>query len=176
MEIEVKQLFDNLASSDDKIRMAAFQEVMKITENKVNWIYDVWDDLVNRLNNPNSYQRSIAIMVLCNLAKSDWQNRMEGSLDGILAHTGDEKFITSRQCIQSVWKIALTNNSAKGVILDHLVKQFEECTAEKHYNLIRQDIIGSMRMISDHTGDEELHFKGQGINHKRRRKEVSQEI
>ena len=45
MENEVKVLFDNLASSDDKISMAAFQEVMKITEIEVNWVYDVWDDV-----------------------------------------------------------------------------------------------------------------------------------
>ncbi len=56
MDTEVKGLFDNLASSDDKIRMAAFKEVLKITENEVDWIYEVWDDLVNRLNHPNSYQ------------------------------------------------------------------------------------------------------------------------
>ena len=44
--------------------------------------------------------------MICNLAKSDREDRLSGSLDLLLAHTGDEKFITSRQCLRSIWKVA----------------------------------------------------------------------
>ena len=76
MESNVKEYFNNLKSTDDKVRLAALRHVLEMTEGKVDWVYEVWDDLVRRLDDGNSYQRSIAIMVLSNLAKSDSQGRL----------------------------------------------------------------------------------------------------
>ncbi len=152
----VKESIDNLASTDDKIRFAALQSILKMTDDKVNWVYEVWNDLVDKLDDKNSYQRSVAILVLCNLAKSDAENRIEACLHCLLAHTRDEKFITTRQCIQNIWKVAASNRQARDVVLDHLEKQFAECAGEKHYNLIRSDIIQSMRLLSDCDHDGRL--------------------
>jgi hypothetical protein len=152
----VKECFDNLGSTDDKIRLNALQAILKVTDEKADWVYDVWDDLLGKLDNENSYQRSIGIMLLCNLAKSDRENRLNDSLGLLLAHTKDEKFITSRQCIQSIWKVAITNQQHRKRILDHLEKRFKECIDEKHYNLIRQDIIQSIRHISLELKDPAL--------------------
>jgi hypothetical protein len=156
MEKKVKESIDNLGSTDDKIRLNALQTILKITEDKVDWVYDVWDDLVGKLDDENSYQRSIAIMVLCNLAKSDSENRIGASLNRLLAHTQDNKFITSRQCIQSIWKVAATSNRTREIVLAHLEKQFEGCTEEKHYNLLRQDIIQSMRLLYGSEKDDRI--------------------
>ena len=163
MDEKIKEYYRNLSSTDDKIRMDALQNILRITEEKVVWVYEVWDDLLLKLDDPNSYQRSIAIMVLCNLARSDWENRLEGSLHRLLAHTRDEKFITSRQCLQNVWKIAVAHPGSKMVILEHLAQQFASCEQEKHYNLIRQDIISSMKMIYESTLDVDLPAKTQEL-------------
>lgn len=154
MDKFVRESLDNLSSTNDKMRLDALQTILKITEEKVDWVYDVWNDLVSRLENENSYQRSIGIMVLCNLAKSDSENRIEVILDRILAHTRDEKFITSRQCILSVWKLAVTGSQTKAMVLAHLEKQFEDCKEDKHYNLIRLDIIQSMLLLYDNKKDD----------------------
>ena len=154
MDKDVKEHIKNLGSSDDKVRLNALQTVLKLTDQKVDWVYDVWDDLVLKLDDDNSYQRSIAIMVLCNLLKSDTENRLEGCLDRLLAHTRDEKFITSRQCLQNVWKVAGTSERTRAIVLDHLEKQFEGCAEESHSNLIRQDIIQSMVLVYKITMDE----------------------
>ena len=154
MDNKTREFIDNLGSSDDKIRLNALQTILKLTEDKVEWINDVWNLLVAKLDDENSYQRSIGIMVLCNLAKSDTENRVASILDRILAHTRDEKFITSRQCIQNVWKLALTGSQTKEIVLKHLEKRFKECTEENHYNLIRQDIVQSMRMVYDTEKDD----------------------
>ena len=156
MDKDLKKSIDNLGSKDDAIRMNALQTILKITEDEVDWVYDVWNDLVDKLDDENSYQRTIAIRVLCNLVKSDSENRMQALLNRLLAHTKDEKFITSRICIQSIWKVAATSNQAREIIIDHLEKRFEECVQEKHYNLIRQDIIQSMRLLYDHQKDDGL--------------------
>lgn len=156
MDKDVKKLFNNLGSTDDKIRLSALQSVLKLTEEKVDWVYEVWDDLLVKLGSENSYQRSIAIMVLCNLGKSDVEDRLSVSLDLLLAHTRDDKFITSRQCIQNIWKVAAAGRKNREKVLAHLEKRFRECTSEKHYNLLREDIILSMSLLYKEQKDKTL--------------------
>src|SRR5271157_6051510 len=108
MNKDIKRLVNDLGSSDDKIRMGALGTLLKRTESKVDWIYEVWDHLLEKLDSENSYQRTIGVKLLCNLAKSDTEDRINLALDRLLVHTKDEKFITSRQCIQNIWTAATT--------------------------------------------------------------------
>jgi hypothetical protein len=163
MESNIKECFSNLDSTDDKVRLNALQTILKATDGKVDWVYDVWELLLKKLKDENSYQRSIAIMVLCNLARSDREGRLDGSLDLLLAHTRDEKFITTRQCIQSIWKLAMTNLHNRALVLDHLDLRFKDCVGEKHYNLIRQDIIQSIGTIAAEGKDSALFARAQGL-------------
>jgi hypothetical protein len=156
MNKNIQKHIGDLGSTDDKIRMDALQSILKLTESKVDWVYEVWDHLLEKLNNENSYQRSIGIMMLCNLAKSDIKNRLGNSLDSLLAHTKDDKFITSRQCTQNIWKVAAANKSNREKVLKHLEKRFMECTNEKHFNLLRQDIIQSMLALYKVEKDDAL--------------------
>jgi len=175
MDKDISEWVNDLESSDDKTRMSAFQNILRATEEPVTWVYDIWDRLLKKLEDENSYQRSIAVMMLCNLAKSDTEHRLEKALDRLLAHTKDEKFITSRQCIQNIWKAASTSPTAQKRILDHLVIQFRECGDQKHSNLIRQDIIQSIRCLYEDRKDATLLAMAQALiraetNEKYRRK------
>jgi hypothetical protein len=163
MNKNIQKHVEDLASIDDKIRMNALQATLKLTASKVDWIYEVWDLLLKKLDHENSYQRSIGIMLLCNLAKSDAENRLADSLDRLLAHTKDEKFITSRQCIQNIWKVATANKSNREKVLKHLEKRFVECTDEKHSNLLRRDMIQSMLMVYQADKDEKLLARVQAL-------------
>ncbi len=115
------------------------------------------------MQSENSYQRSIGILLLCNLAKSDIEDRLKVSLDRLLAHTKDEKFITSRQCIQNIWKAAATTGTNREKVLKHLEKRFVECEQEKHYNLLRQDMIQSFVMLNQHAEDRKLLARAQAL-------------
>jgi hypothetical protein len=163
MEMHLKELMDNLGSTDDSIRFTALQSIMELTKSQVDWVYDVWDDLFEKLDHENSYQRSIAIMLLCNLAKSDNEDRLADSLDLLLAHTKDDKFITSRQCIQCIWKVATTNKRNREQILAHLEWRYSECVKERHYNLIRQDIIQSLRHLYEEDHDDAIIARAQEL-------------
>jgi hypothetical protein len=156
MDKLIKETIDDLGSSNDEIRMAALQRILKITDQKVAWVYDVWDSLLDKFSDSNSFQRSIGIMVICNLAKSDSENRLADSLDALLVHTRDEKFITSRQCIQNIWKVAIVNDEFQRKVLDHLEKRFMQCFDEKHYNLFRVDIVQSFKQIAEVSQDSSL--------------------
>lgn len=163
MDQYVKIVYDNLASPDDAIRMTALQSILEITEEKVDWVYEVWDDLFERLNHPNSYQRTIAILVLCNLSRSDAQHRLDSSLDRLLAHTKDEKFVTSRKCLQNIWKVAADSPQNRDKVIDHLEKRFRECASETHPNLLRQDILLSFRCLYDQEKDGALLIKANNL-------------
>ena len=163
MDKYIKEIFDKLASTDDAVRMSALQAILERTEDRVDWVYDVWDDLFERLNHPNSYQRTIAILVLCNLAKSDAGHRLDSSLDLLLAHTKDDKFITSRQCLQNIWKIAVASPQNRDKVIAHLEQRFSECASEAHYNLLRHDIVQSFRRLYDQEKDEGLLIRARDL-------------
>jgi hypothetical protein len=138
---EVKTLIDQLSSPDNRVRVSALQDLMRRTDSTADWAYKAWDGLLQKLDDQSSYQRSIAILLLSNLAKNDTEGRLIGSLDCLLAHTNDDSFITSRQRTQSLWKVACVDNRAKERVLDHLQFRFTECEHAKHDNLLRQHII-----------------------------------
>jgi hypothetical protein len=156
MNQNIKKHMEELKSTDDQIRLHALQTLLKITESKVDWIYEVWDLLLEKLEDENSYQRSIGIMLLCNLAKSDAEDCLKPALDRLLDHTKDQKFISSRQCIQNIWKVAATTRPDREKVLKHLEKRFIECADEKHGNLLRQDILQSMVSLSKYENDDRL--------------------
>lgn len=162
MDKKTKSLVEDLASTNDEVRMNALQTLLKVTESKVGWVYEVWDLLLGKLDHENSYQRSIGVILLCNLAKSDSENRLATSLDRLLACTKDEKFITSRQTIQNIWKAATTKPNRDKVI-KHLEKRFTECENEKHFNLLRHDVIRSLMSLHQEIKDTSLISKVQAL-------------
>lgn len=64
MDKDVERHFENLVSPDDRVRMKALDVVLKLTNQRVDWVYDVWDDLFEMLEHENSFHRSIAIKVI----------------------------------------------------------------------------------------------------------------
>ncbi len=156
MNKDVNLLFEDLFSKNEKIRFNALTSLISITENVVDWFENEYNELLSMLSDGNSYHRSTGIMLLCNLAKSDKNNLLQHDLVKILKHTQDEKFITSRQCIQNIWKIAIAHKVNQNIIVNHLKTRFVNCQAEKHYNLIRQDIIQSLSEINKVSKNDEL--------------------
>lgn len=154
---EIDKMFANLADKNDKIRFPSFKKLHEITDEKVKWIYDKWFLLIEKTNSENSFQRSIGLTLLANLAKSDTENRFEQIIDDYLEHFEDEKFITARLCIQNVWKIAAANKNVLKKIIDKLEKSYSENVHLKtHANLIKRDIISSLMQISVSTKDKKI--------------------
>lgn len=141
----IERLFDDLNSKDDKLRYSSFQELMMISEEKVDWVYDYWSDLLSKLKSDNSYQRSIGIMLLANISKSDYQNYSSQILGNFFQHFNDKKFICSRQTIQCVWKLAVHSKENQDRIAAELEKNW---TSNIHLaskgNLIKKDILTSL--------------------------------
>jgi hypothetical protein len=153
MDANTRLQLNYLHSDDADIRYQAYQYVMHLTAQPVTWAYEIWDDLLLQLKHKNNHQRAIASQVLSNLAKSDPENRMEQDIDKITAVTYDERFVTARHTLLSLWNIALCGKEQLTRVTDFYKKRFAEAAAEKNCTLIRFDIIQSLRKIYDELQD-----------------------
>jgi len=165
MSVDVNTLIEMLSLKDDTARYSAFQEMIKITEEKVDWFDQYKKVFVDKLSDENSYQRSIGAMLLCNLAKNDKKHVFKSILNTMMILIDDEKFITQRQYIQNIWKVAIVDKEYRDRIIKQLEKEFKDCTTKKHYNLLRLDIFSSMIHIMEHEENEGIiNIIGEMIN------------
>ena len=95
MDTITRMILDQLHSGDRDIQNKVFFHILDATEKRVDWAYEVWDDLVEGLRQKDNHVRAIWAQVLCNLAKSDSENRMLKDFDALLAVTKDERFVTT---------------------------------------------------------------------------------
>ena len=98
---DINLLTSLLDEKNDDIRYASFL-VLKNRSEKYEDVYGHWDIFCEKLYSDNSYQRSIGIMLLAENIRWDKDNRFDDVVNDYLEHCKDEKFITSRQTIQSI--------------------------------------------------------------------------
>ena len=127
------------------------------------WAYEVWEDLLHTLVNGNNRHRSIAAQVLSNLAKSDPKQRMLKDLAALLKVTKDERFVTARHCLQSLWKVGVAGEPQRKALLRGLETRFKECKAERNCTLIRYDILVVLRRVFDLVNDEQLRLTAERL-------------
>lgn len=150
---------DNLRSADKDLQNKAFCAILEATDQPVDWAYAVWDEMVANLRDKDNHVRAIAAQILCNLAKSDPQKRMLKDFEALLAVTKDERFVTARHCLQSLWKVGVAGQAQKERLVAGLERRFKECIAEKNCTLIRYDILQSLRNVYDQGNDEKIRGK-----------------
>jgi hypothetical protein len=150
---------DNLRSEVRELQNKAFFNILGMTDKPVDWAYEVWDELVEGLRHKDNHVRAISAQVLCNLAKSDPENRMLKDFDALLAVTKDERFVTARHTMQALWKVGVAGQAQKKLLLDGLEGRFKECIAEKNCTLIRYDIIQALRNLYNEEKDEKVREK-----------------
>lgn len=146
--------FGDLWSTDRALQNQAYNEILQITSTPVDWAYAVWDEVLANLQHKDNHNRSIAGQVLCNLAKSDPEQRILRDFDRLYAVTYDERFVTARHCLQALWRVGAAGRPQQELLVGALEARFRECTAEKNCTLIRYDIIESLRKLYDAVGDE----------------------
>jgi hypothetical protein len=159
MDAVTREHFHNIASDDREQQNAAFMHLISVTDEPVAWSYDIWDDLVAMLAHPGNRVRAIASQVLCNLAKSDPDERMLEDLDALLEVIRDERFVTARHSLQSLWKVGVAGEKQRHLLLNGLDRRYQECLAERNATLIRYDILETLKKIYDQTGDEGIREK-----------------
>ena len=158
MDGKTQKHIDNLRSEDRDLQNQAFSYILTATERPVDWAYEIWGQLVEGLRHRDNHVRAISAQVLANLAKSDPKNRMQKDFPALMAVTGDEKFVTARHTLQSIWKVGQEKKMQKTVV-DALADWFKDSITHKNCTLIRYDIIQDLRNLYDEVKDEKIKEK-----------------
>ncbi|MSR59878.1 MAG: hypothetical protein EXS05_19940 [Planctomycetaceae bacterium] len=148
--------FADLWSADRAKQNKAFHQVITVTSQPVDWAYEVWDDALANLIHKDNHNRAIAAQVLCNLAKSDGSKRMLRDFAALFAVTGDERFVTARHCLQSLWKVGVAGKEQQKLLVTALENRFNDCVTHKNWTLIRYDIIKCLRDLFDAVNDDQI--------------------
>ncbi|TGB03634.1 hypothetical protein [Halobacillus salinus] len=154
MDDQVKLAFEKSKTGDKDERYEAYQYILSETEQRVEWAYEVWDQLIEDLTDKDNHQRSRAAQYLANLAISDPEMRIMNDFPKLWEVTKDKKFVTARHSLQSIWKVAIAGKPQKEMVMEYMVQRFENGTDEKNFTLIRNDIIQNMKNIYDFDNDE----------------------
>jgi hypothetical protein len=159
MDKTIRTHLDNIRSEDGQLQNKAFSYLMEKTEKPVDWAYEAWDELMEGLTHKDNHVRAIAAQLLANLARSDPKGRMFKDFEKLLNVTKDERFVTARHCLQSIWKVGLAGKDAQQLAVKGLEKRYHECAKEKNCTLIRYDIIVDLRNLYDATASSKIKEK-----------------
>lgn len=149
----------HIHSKDRELQNKAFFYILNVTEKPVDWAYDVWDDMLAGLTHKDNHVRAIAAQILCNLAKSDPMERILKDFPALLEVTKDDRFVTARHCMQSLWKVGAAGKKQQKVYMQGLERRYKECKAERNTTLIRYDILQSIRNVYNVVKDETIRKK-----------------
>ncbi|MFB5661140.1 hypothetical protein [Alteribacillus sp. HJP-4] len=163
MDTILEYHFGNLQSKNRNEQYEAFQAIMTATENKVDWAYEVWDELKEDLTHKDQHRRARAAQFLSNLALSDPENRIMEDFPAIEAVTRDDKFVTARHSLQAIWRIGLAGDEQKQMVVDSLENRYLQSGEEANYTLIRYDIIKDLRNLYRATNDESIKEKAETL-------------
>jgi hypothetical protein len=159
MDNLTRDQLDNIRSPDPQIQNQAFSDLLQKTAAPVDWAYEAWDELIAGLSSKDNHVRAISAQILANLACSDPENRMAQDFESLLAVTRDERFVTARHCLQSIWKVGLAGPPQRELTVAGLERRFHECATEKNCTLIRYDIIQDLRNLYDQIQDDGIRQK-----------------
>ncbi len=149
MNADIARLVLSTESKDDVIRKSALDELMALTEDRVDWIYDVLDIICAKFDSENSFQRNIGAMLAASLAKSDTKGALLGeAMARFTAQMDDVKFITARITLQAAGRYASAGEPYAKGIAEGLVNALKNSRHhDTHGNLIRLDAVTSLREI-----------------------------
>ena len=143
-------------TGDADTRYESYKYVLTQTHEPVEWSYEIWDEMLELLNTGDNHQRSIAAQVLSGLAKSDPEKRMLRDVEQLFKVTHDERFVTARHSLQSLWKVAIVSPELLRLVTDRLADRFINAMKEKNGTLIRSDIIEVFQKVYNKTRNEKV--------------------
>ena len=159
MDKIIRTHLDNIRTGDGEAQFKAYEYLMKETEQPVDWAYEAWDEIVAGLTHKDNHVRAITSQIFSHLAISDPKGRMFKDFDALLNVTRDERFVTARHCMQSLWRVGLAGKKQTQLVLNGLELRFKECVTEKNGMLIRYDIVLALRNLYDAVRDESVKEK-----------------
>jgi hypothetical protein len=152
---DLRQLVDWLEEKDDNIRYHSLLLLLNRSQHHSD-VYPYWDVFAEKLSNPNSYQRSIGLMLLAENARWDTSNKLDSVIDTFLSHCDDEKPVTVRQCIQSLVKVVPYKTHLAEKITTKLLSIDLKQRKETQQKILLLDILSVLAVIRKIAANEKL--------------------
>lgn len=136
---DVAFLVETLSEKDDKIRYNAFL-LLQAYSPLASAVYAHWDVLAQKLDSDNSYQRSLGVMLIAENVRWDSEGKFGQVLDKFLACCTDEKFITARQTLQALGKVADATKTYNKIIANYVSGLDISKYKDNQQSLLKKDI------------------------------------
>lgn len=163
MDKRTQALFADRESSDRDVAYQATIGLFQATEKPVEWAYEIWDRMLRDLTHCQGHKRAFAAQMLARLAISDPDGRMLKDFPKVAAIMKDEKTVTARHTLQSLWRIGLAGPKQRAMAAEALEKRFQECASEKNGTLVRTDAITALGKLFKTTGDQTIEPRVQAL-------------
>jgi hypothetical protein len=152
---DIAQLVDWLAQTDNSFRYKCFLLLQARSQLAAD-VYPHWDVFAAKLNNENSYQRSLGLMLIAENTRWDQAGRFEAMVDRYLSLCDDEKPVTVRQCVQSLCTIVATQPNCLGRITDKLLSIDVAQRQESQRKILLMDILAVLAEIQQRRPDHRI--------------------
>ena len=163
MEEQIQALFADRESGDSDASYRALKELFSMTEEPVDWAYDVWDRLLEDLEHKEGSVRAFTSQLLTRLAVSDPEGRMLEDFPKVAAVMRDEKTVTARHTVQSLWRIGLAGEEQRAMVVEELAGYFDECASEKRGRIFRRDVLEGLGRLASATDDESIEGRAEAL-------------
>ena len=112
-------------------------------------VYRHWNELADKLESDNSFQRSIGVMLLADNVRWDSDGKFNSTINRYLNCCSDEKFITARQAIQGLSKILNASVTYDKKIKQHLANLPLKKYKKKQQKLLAKDIAQTFKILEN---------------------------
>jgi hypothetical protein len=153
--VGISQLVEWLNEKDDNFRYKSFLLLQARSQIKED-VYPYWDVFVAKLENSNSYQRSLGLMLIAENARWASEAKFQPVVERYLACCNDEKPVIVRQCIQGITKIVPYQTSSLGAITDKLLSIDLASRKDTQRKLLLTDILTVFAEIRKLRADERI--------------------
>jgi hypothetical protein len=147
---EINFLVETLNEKDDKLRYNAFL-LLQASSRQFPYVYKYWDEFEKKLDNENSYQRSLGVMLIAENVRWDQGGKFSKTINKYLSCSTDEKFITARQTIQGLEIILKTTDKFNDTIKQRLVNLQLSHYKDNQQKLLSKDISNVLKKINRYS-------------------------
>ncbi len=163
MDDRVTALLAARESPDRDTAYRALVGLFGLTDEPVDWAYEVWDRMLADLTHREGHKRAFAAQMLARLAISDPDGRMLEDFPRVAAVMKDEKTVTARHTLQSIWRVGLAGPEQEKMVVAALERRFRECADEKNGTLVRTDVVTALGRLFGATGAGEIEARANAL-------------
>lgn len=152
-----------LASGERDAHGADFALLEQETAKPVPWSDAAWPEFVRLLKHHDNRVRSIAGQILSRLAPGASRDLVLVDVPALIAVTRDERFVTARHVLGSLWRVGKMDDQIRLALVDQLVNRSLNTAGEKNGALIRYDIVCCLHRLFAETGDVQVRIAADEI-------------